>query len=156
MTTVLNDVEVPSADPTADDEWPSPDSEQDSVRSRLAEVLAGVLDVDRVSPDSNFFDELDADSMVMARFCARVRKRHDLPAVSMKDVYRNPTISTLASALDRSRSVGSAALPSAPASAPASASARILTLVSGPVPDAARRTGRSARYLVCGGLQALK
>jgi hypothetical protein len=49
MTAVLNDVEVPSADPTADDEWPSPDSDQDSVRSRLAEVLAGVLDVDRVT-----------------------------------------------------------------------------------------------------------
>ncbi len=35
----------------------------------------------------------------MARFCARVRKRADLPTVSIKDIYRHPTISGLATAL---------------------------------------------------------
>ena len=30
--------------------------------------------VERVSVDSNFFDDLGADSMVMARFCARVEE----------------------------------------------------------------------------------
>src|SRR5437879_1557135 len=67
--------------------------------SILAEVLAGVLRVDRVSVDSHFFDELGADSLVMAHFCARVRKRGDLPSVSMKDIYRYPTIRSLAAAL---------------------------------------------------------
>ena len=47
----------------------------------------------RCRSTSHFFDDLGADSMVMARFCARVRKRPDLPSVSMKDVYRHPTIS---------------------------------------------------------------
>ena len=42
------------------------------------------MQVERVSVDSNFFDDLGADSMVMARFCARVRKRPDLPAVSIR------------------------------------------------------------------------
>src|SRR5437660_10159290 len=65
----------------------------------LAEVLADVLRVDRLSVDSHFFDELGADSLVMAHFCARVRKRGDLPSVSMKDVYRHPTIRSLAAAL---------------------------------------------------------
>ena len=37
--------------------------------------------------------------MVMARFCARVRKRPDLPAVSIKDIYEHPTIKSLATAL---------------------------------------------------------
>jgi hypothetical protein len=37
-------------------------------------VLAGVLGVDAIPGGSHFFDDLDADSMVMARFCARVRK----------------------------------------------------------------------------------
>ena len=41
----------------------------------LAEVLAGVVKVDEVSVDSHFFDDLGADSLVMAQFCARVRKR---------------------------------------------------------------------------------
>ncbi len=57
------------------------------------------MQVERVSVDSNFFDDLGADSMVMARFCARVRKRPDLPAVSIKDIYQHPTISSLATAL---------------------------------------------------------
>jgi non-ribosomal peptide synthetase-like protein len=35
----------------------------------------------------------------MAHFCARVRKRDDLPSVSIKDIYRNPTISSLITAL---------------------------------------------------------
>ena len=63
----------------------------------FAQVLAEVLGVGEVPVDGHFFDDLGADSMVMARFCARVRKRADLPAVSMKDVYRHPTISSLAS-----------------------------------------------------------
>src|SRR2546429_1794485 len=67
--------------------------------SIFAEVLADVLRVDRLSADSHFFDELGADSLVMAHFCARVRKRGNLPPVSMRDVYRHPTIRSLAAAL---------------------------------------------------------
>ena len=55
--------------------------------------------MERVSVDSNFFDDLGADSMVMARFCARVRKRPDLPSVSIKDIYQYPTIKSLATAV---------------------------------------------------------
>src|SRR5256712_11164314 len=69
------------------------------VEGAFAEVLAGVLRVDRVSVDSHFFDELGADGLVMAHVCARVRKRGDLPPVSMKDVYAHPTIRSLAEAL---------------------------------------------------------
>ena len=73
-----------------------PDS---STESAFAEVLAEVMGVERVSVDSNFFDDLGADSMVMARFCARVRKRPELPAVSIKDIYQHRTIKSLATAL---------------------------------------------------------
>src|SRR5918992_2814149 len=65
----------------------------------LAEALADLVGVERVSVDSHFFDDLGADSMVMARFCARVRKRADVPSVSMKDIYQHPTIRSLATAL---------------------------------------------------------
>src|SRR5437763_10271881 len=65
----------------------------------LAEILAVVLRVDQLSADSHFFDELGADSLVMARFCARVRKRGDLPSISMQDVYHHPTIRSLGAAL---------------------------------------------------------
>jgi len=72
---------------------------ESSTESSFAEVLAELVHVERVSVDSNFFDDLGADSMVMAQFCARVRKRADLPAVSIKDVYQHPTIARLATAL---------------------------------------------------------
>ncbi len=72
---------------------------ESSTEGAFAEVLADVMGVERVSVDSNFFDDLGADSMVMARFCARVRKRPDLPSVSIKDIYQHPTIKSLATAL---------------------------------------------------------
>ncbi|MEV4603459.1 Pls/PosA family non-ribosomal peptide synthetase [Amycolatopsis sp. NPDC049253] len=64
-----------------------------------AEVLADVAKVDQVSAESHFFDDLGVNSLVMAHFCARVRKRADVPSVSMKDVYANPTARGLATAL---------------------------------------------------------
>ncbi|HET9560928.1 MAG TPA: Pls/PosA family non-ribosomal peptide synthetase [Propionibacteriaceae bacterium] len=72
---------------------------ESSTERAFADVLGEVMGVERVSVDSNFFDDLGADSMVMARFCARVRKRPDLPAVSIKDIYQHPTIQSLATAL---------------------------------------------------------
>src|SRR5919112_4962615 len=81
------------------DPGPSRPTPELDVEGALAGVLADVLGVERLPVDSHFFDDLGADSMVMARFCARVRKRSDLPAVSMKDVYRHPTIRSLATAL---------------------------------------------------------
>lgn len=77
----------------------------------LAELLAQLVRVERVPVDSHFFDDLGANSLVMAHFCARVRKRADLPPVSMKDVYRHPTIRSLAAAL------ADTPFPSAPAPA---------------------------------------
>src|SRR5437762_4168453 len=103
--------------------------------SIFAEVLADVLRVDRVPVDSHFFDELGADSLVMAHFCARVRKRGNLPSVSMKDIYGHPTIRRLAAAL----------ADAAPSSAKSSVPATI---------EVATPT-RTSEYVVCGAMQLL-
>jgi non-ribosomal peptide synthetase-like protein len=103
-----------------------------SLESVLAELLAQVMNVDRVDVDSHFFDELGADSLVMATFCARVRKRGDLPSIAMRDVYAHPTISRLAVAV-------AAAHPPIRPSAPQAS----------PTPTT------TAEYLLCGALQAL-
>ncbi|MCF3960205.1 Pls/PosA family non-ribosomal peptide synthetase [Streptomyces fuscigenes] len=66
---------------------------------RLARLLADVAHLDQVPLDSHFFNDLGADSLVMAHFCARVRKRPDLPSISMRDIYRHPTINGLTEAL---------------------------------------------------------
>ena len=70
-----------------------------ALESAFVAVLAEVLGVENVPVDGHLFDDLGADSMVMARFCARVRKRPDLPPVSMKDIYQHPTMRSLATAV---------------------------------------------------------
>lgn len=69
------------------------------IEEALTTTLADVLRVEQVAADSHFFDDLGADSMVMAQFCARVRKRPDLPSISIKDTYQHPTIGSLTTAL---------------------------------------------------------
>ncbi|GAB3976617.1 hypothetical protein GCM10027615_46700 [Plantactinospora veratri] len=63
--------------------------------SALADLLAELLRVDRVSVRDDFFTDLGADSLVMARFCTRLRERLRAD-VSIKDVYLNPTVRDLA------------------------------------------------------------
>src|SRR5438045_1559186 len=101
----------------------------------FAEVLAEVMRVERVSVDSHFFEDLGADSLVMAHFCARVRKRGNLPSVSMKDVYGHPTIRKLAAAL----------ADAAPGAAMSS-----VAVASEPATPAGQR-----EYVVCGARQAV-
>ncbi|MGW7408609.1 Pls/PosA family non-ribosomal peptide synthetase [Streptomyces sp. NPDC054833] len=115
----------------------------------LAEVLAGVVQVEQVQAHSHFFNDLGADSLVMAQFCARVRKREDLPTVSMKDIYRYPTIRSLAVALSDAAptSVPSQSPPAEVSTPGASAPAR-------PAADAGSAAA-TRRYLVCGMLQFL-
>jgi len=98
----------------------------------LADVLAEVVRVERVSVDSHFFDDLGANSLLMARFCARIRERTDLPSVSMKDVYLHPTVRSLACALD-----------AVPAASGVPAATRAVT------------QARTSRYVLCGVLQLL-
>jgi non-ribosomal peptide synthetase-like protein len=74
-------------------------SSTSDIERNFAEVLAAVVRIEQVSIDSHFFNDLGANSLVMARFCAQVRKRADLPSVSIKDVYRYPTIRSLVAAL---------------------------------------------------------
>src|SRR4028118_2223574 len=62
----------------------------------LAAVLAEVLQVESVPVDAHVFDDLGADSMVMAHVCPRVRQRDDLPSIPIKQVSAPPTIRSLA------------------------------------------------------------
>ncbi|GHB72765.1 hypothetical protein GCM10010377_74080 [Streptomyces viridiviolaceus] len=158
-----------SADPTAD------------IARLLGEVLAEVVDVEQVPADSHFFHDLGADSMVMARFCARVRKRADLPSVSMKDVYRHPTVESLAAALTGPEAGTMPPAVVAPASAATGAAATTSASTAGASPtgaptpvqqpgpgsapesdaNAARATSEAParagtrQYLLCGALQFL-
>ena len=87
------------------------------IETNLVDLLAGVLkaESESIAVDSHFFEELGADSLVMAHFCARIRKQGSLPSVSMRDIYRYPTIGALAASLADTASAGTE--PSRPAPA---------------------------------------
>ncbi|MFE5813388.1 Pls/PosA family non-ribosomal peptide synthetase [Streptomyces sp. NPDC056479] len=116
--------------------------EPTAIERTLAAVLAGVVRTEQVPVDGHFFNDLGADSLVMAHFCARVRKRADLPSVSMKDVYRHPTIRSLATALVDA--------PPVPRAEPAAA-----TPAAEPVPPPAQSPPSRRQYVLCGALQLL-
>ncbi len=133
------------------------------VAEAFAEVLAGVLDVEQVSVDAHFFDDLGADSMVMARFCARARKRDGLPSVSIKDVYRHPTADRLAGAFAPVAPAATAPAAAAPAPVVAHSRARNAAaapdrpapvMMAAPAPEAGAPVGRPL-YVLCGVLQFL-
>ena len=67
----------------------------------LHSALCEVLRVDRVSTEHHFFDDLGANSLLMARVCATIRKNPRMANVSMRDIYTNPTIARLAEHLDK-------------------------------------------------------
>ncbi|GAA2532624.1 Pls/PosA family non-ribosomal peptide synthetase [Pilimelia columellifera] len=107
----------------------APADEREAV---LADLLGGVLGMDRVSVESHFFADLGANSLLLARFGARIRERTDLAEVSMRDVYQHPTVRQLAAAL----------------AAPGEAVGR-----QAPTPAPPYRRYRTTRYLACGAAQ---
>jgi non-ribosomal peptide synthetase-like protein len=108
----------------------------------LAGLLADALGVERVSVESSFFEALGASSLLMARFNAAIRRRADLPAVSMKDVYQHPTVRRLAAAVTGRGPAGEPTPPPAIEPAP-------------PVPAGAGGPAGRPRYVLCGALQFL-
>ncbi|MFI0812381.1 Pls/PosA family non-ribosomal peptide synthetase [Streptomyces echinatus] len=108
---------------------------------KLAAALAELVGTEHVPAESHFFTDLGANSLVMAQFCARLRKNPDLPSPSIRDIYRHPTIRSLTAAL----------APAAPATGTANG-----TPVPAPVVPPVRVT-RASRltHLMCGTSQLL-
>ncbi len=81
----------------ADTDYVAPRTDNERV---LSEALAEILKVERVSVEDHFFDALGAHSLLMARFCARLRQDPAMSNVSMRDIYQNPTVARLARHFD--------------------------------------------------------
>lgn len=67
-----------------------------SLEADIAGVLARLLKLDKVSVEDNFFDDLGANSLLMAQFSALLRKELGVTDVSMREIYRYPTLRQLA------------------------------------------------------------
>ena len=113
---------------TADGEFVAPSGPTETV---LAELLAATLGVERVSTAAHFFDDLGANSLLLARFAAQVRAKTTLPPIAMRDMYLHPTVIALAALADAGAAVD----------APV-------------VPPAVRRPD-TVRYLLCGAAQVV-
>jgi non-ribosomal peptide synthetase-like protein len=59
--------------------------------AEIARTLMDLLKLEQVSMDDHFFDDLGANSLLMARFCARIREKLNYSDVSMREVYLHPT-----------------------------------------------------------------
>lgn len=75
----------------------SASTDTSDIASALAQVWGSVLGV-RVGPDDNFF-ELGGNSLYAVRVAAAMRER-DLPALSMRELYLNPTVNGLVRVLE--------------------------------------------------------
>ena len=94
-------------------EMVAPDNDTEAA---LADAFGEVLGVRDVSVEAHFFDDLGANSLLLAQFCARVRDRlGDTPGmkntVAMKDVYQHPTVRSLAKFLESQDARQSIPLP---------------------------------------------
>ncbi|MEU2060838.1 Pls/PosA family non-ribosomal peptide synthetase [Streptomyces sp. NPDC013455] len=134
---------------------------------KLAQALAEVTGADRVPVDSHFFTDLGANSLVMAQFCARLRKAPDLPSPSIRDIYRYPTIRSLTAALAQAAaaaapavtpstaSTASPASSAAPGSSASTDAAGSATLREAAGPSAAVAPVSRRNQLLCGAFQLL-
>ena len=69
----------------------------------LCQALGETLGLDEVSVDGDFFYDYGGHSLLMARFCARVRTLAPSLAVAMRDIYASTNVRKLAAVLDTAK-----------------------------------------------------
>jgi non-ribosomal peptide synthetase-like protein len=82
---------------SADLEYAEPETDTEAA---LAAQLGAVLGMDRVSVEAHVFEDLGANSLLIARFSAALRRETDLPPIGVQDIYQAPTIRQLAATVD--------------------------------------------------------
>ncbi|MDJ0859734.1 MAG: AMP-binding protein, partial [Dinoroseobacter sp.] len=66
------------------------------VEIALAEELARLLRLESISVDDHMINDLGANSLLLAHFCAALAKGNAALRVALKDIYLNPTVRSLA------------------------------------------------------------
>ena len=87
---------------------------RDNAERFVVSALCDVLKRDAISVESHFFDDLGTNSLLMARLCARLRKRQGWGTASMRDIYLNPTAAQLAVHLQSQAGVATAVVEDRP------------------------------------------
>ena len=105
----------------------------------LAAIWAGLFPGRTIAPDDDFFGDLGGHSLLAARMVSELRRHERYARVPVGTLYENPTIASLAAAIDTMAHRGKAPRGSIPAAA-----------WPPPDPRAERR-----RHALAGGLQGL-
>jgi len=70
------------------------------LETRFAAALMPLLGLDIIAPMADFFDDLGAHSLLMARFVSALRHQPDLSRLSMRDVYLARNLRALAALVE--------------------------------------------------------
>ncbi len=97
---VSDQLVAPGHGGTSDASHPNATATERTVGDLVAEVLA--IDADAIGADDDLFDDLGADSLLVAELCTRLRSTPGIPAMSIKEVYQHSTIGALAEHIDLS------------------------------------------------------
>lgn len=97
------------------------------VEQALASALERVLNVESVSSQAHFFDDLAATSILMAAYCAQLRRIPGLESVRISDIYQHPRIAELGATF--AASFDEAATEPAPDASPEATSAAASAVV---------------------------
>jgi len=81
----------------------APGNEAEAV---MAAMLGELMGCDPVGVTDDFFDEIGANSLIMARFATRLRRNGGFGPVTMRDFYDRPTIRSLADWLAQGAEAG--------------------------------------------------
>jgi len=73
---------------------------QNTLEKNIAAVLAEMLQLDAVSAEDHFFDDLGANSLLMAQFSTRLRNKLGIVDLSMREMYLHPSVQQLATFLE--------------------------------------------------------
>lgn len=74
-------------------------SAEGELELEIAQLLGRTLEIDLVSVEDHFFENLGANSLLMARFNARLRTELGYTGCSIRDIYLHPTVRRLAALL---------------------------------------------------------
>lgn len=70
------------------------------LETSIAGILAGLLKLDKVSAEDDFFEDLGANSLLMAQFGTRLRNEVGIADCSMRELYLHPSVRKLSTFLE--------------------------------------------------------
>jgi non-ribosomal peptide synthetase-like protein len=97
------------------------------LETAMADAIRAVLKTEEVSIEDHFFDDMGANSLLMAQFCTKLRETGLVADVSMRDTYLHPSIRELAAHLGEAAAAPLASIPGPLAQHKASTLSYVLT-----------------------------